>query len=56
MFAELTRRTQEKHLWKQRSHRSSELLKGAGGRARPVGDAPGNAQGPQRGISTSPRT
>jgi hypothetical protein len=44
-FAELTRRTQEnfKHLWEQWSHRSSELLKGAGSRSRPVGDA-GNAE------------
>jgi hypothetical protein len=35
-FAELTRRTQEnfKHLWEQWSQRSSELLKGIGGRSR----------------------
>jgi hypothetical protein len=45
-FAELTRRTQEnfKHLWEQWSHRSSELLKAVGGRSRPVGEAPGNAE------------
>jgi hypothetical protein len=45
-FAELTRRTQEnfKHLWEQWSHRSSELLKTVGGRSRPVGAAPGNAE------------
>jgi hypothetical protein len=45
-FAELTRRTQEnfKHLWEQWSHRSSELMKGVGGRSRPVGDASGNAE------------
>jgi hypothetical protein len=45
-LAELTRRTQEnfKHLWEQWSQRSSELLKGAGSRSRPSGDAPGNPE------------
>ena len=45
-FAELTRRTQEnfKHLWEQWSQRSSELLKGIGGRSRPMSEAPGNPE------------
>jgi hypothetical protein len=45
-FTELTRRTQEnfKHLWEQWSQRSSELMKGVGGRSRPVSDAPGNPE------------
>src|SRR5690348_2459422 len=45
-FADLTRRTQEnfKHLWEQWSHRSSELMKGVGGRSRPIGDGGGNAE------------
>ena len=45
-FAELTRRTQEnfKHLWEQWSQRSSELLKGIGGRSRTMSEAPGNPE------------
>ena len=45
-FTELTRRTQEnfKHLWEQWSQRSSELLKGMGGRSRSTSDAPGNPE------------
>ena len=45
-FTELTRRTQEnfKHLWEQWSQRSTELLKGVGGRSRPTGEAPGNPE------------
>ena len=45
-FAELTRRTQDnfKHLWEQWSQRSSELLKGIGGRSRPMSEAPGNPE------------
>ena len=45
-FAELTRRTQEnfKHLWEQWSQRSSELMKGIGGRSRSVSDAAGNPE------------
>jgi hypothetical protein len=45
-FAELTRRTQEnfKHLWDQWSQRSSELLKGIGGRPRTMSEAPGNPE------------
>jgi hypothetical protein len=45
-FAELTRRTQEnfKHLWEQWSQRSSELLKGVGGRSRTMSEAPGNPE------------
>src|SRR3954453_7703245 len=46
-FTELTHRTQEnfKNLWQQWSERSTELLKGIGGRARPVaGDTPGNPE------------
>ena len=45
-FTELTRRTQEnfKHLWEQWSQRSSELLKGAGGRARSVTDVAGSPE------------
>jgi hypothetical protein len=45
-FTELARRTQEnsKHLWEQWSQRSNELLKGVGGRSRPVGDVPGNPE------------
>ena len=45
-FAELTRRTQDnfKHLWEQWSQRSSELLKGMGGRSRTMSEAPGNPE------------
>ena len=45
-LTELTRRTQEnfKHLWEQWSQRSSELLKGVGGRSHPAAAAPGNAE------------
>ena len=45
-FAELTRRTQDnfKHLWEQWSQRSSELLKGIGGRPRTTSEAPGNPE------------
>ena len=45
-FTELTRRTQEnfKHLWEQWSQRSTELMKGIGGRSRSVTDAPGNPE------------
>jgi hypothetical protein len=45
-FTELTRRTQEnfKHLWEQWSQRSSELMKGMGGRSRSASDAPGNPE------------
>ncbi len=45
-FTELTRRTQEnfKHLWEQWSQRSSELMKGIGGRSRSASDAPGNPE------------
>ena len=45
-FAELTRRTQDnfKHLWEQWSQRSSELLKGVGGRSRTMTEAPGNPE------------
>ena len=45
-LTELTRRTQEnfRHLWEQWSQRSNELLKGAGGRPRSAGDAPGNPE------------
>jgi hypothetical protein len=45
-FAELTRRTQDnfKHLWEQWSQRSSELLKGIGGRSRTMSEAPGNPE------------
>ena len=45
-LTELTRRTQEnfKHLWEQWSQRSTELMKGIGGRSRSVTDAPGNPE------------
>src|SRR4051812_11548114 len=45
-FAELTRRTQEnfKHLWDQWSQRSTELLKGIGGRSRPMSEAAGSPE------------
>ena len=45
-FAELTRRTQEnfKHLWDQWSQRSTELLKGIGGRSHPMSEAPGSPE------------
>ena len=45
-FAELTRRTQEnfKNLWQQWSERSTELMKGVGGRSASTGSAPGNPE------------
>ena len=45
-FAELTRRTQEnfKNLWQQWSERSTELMKGLGGRSQPTASAPGNPE------------
>ena len=45
-FTELTRRTQEnfKHLWEQWSQRSTELMKGIGGRSRSVTDAAGSPE------------
>jgi hypothetical protein len=45
-FAELTRRTQEnfKSLWQQWSERSTELMKGLGGRSQPTTSAAGNPE------------
>jgi hypothetical protein len=45
-LAELTRRTQEnfKHLWEQWNQRSTELMKGVGGRSQRTGAAPGNPE------------
>jgi hypothetical protein len=45
-FAELAHRTQEnfKHLWEQWNTRSTELMKGVGGRSQPTGAAAGNPE------------
>jgi hypothetical protein len=45
-FAELAHRTQEqfKQLWEQWNKRSTELIKGVGGRSQRTGAAPGNPE------------